>query len=399
MIKLNRLVDCCGCASCVQVCPKQCISFSEDKQGFRYPNVNKSICIDCGNCERVCPMLSQREVVFPKFVYAAKNKVEEIRRVSSSGGIFTLLAEKIISEGGVVFGARFDEHWEVIHDYTETIEGLAAFRGSKYMQSRIGNNYQNVKSFLLKGRRVLFSGTPCQIAGLKSYLGKDYDNLVCVDFVCHGVPSPKVWRRYLKEICCKNDRKNVLQMFISQKDFLIKNVNFRDKSTGWKKYSFSVSFSETLAERNHNVFSQSVVYSENAFMKAFLENIILRPSCYGCRFKDGKSGSDIGLGDFWGIDKFKPEIDDDLGVGLIMINSIKGYALYSSIVSDCIEMTYEEAKKYNPSIYLSSSMHPMRSYFFWRLDKSFNLHRLINRCVQYESNIMYRILRKLKFVR
>ena len=399
MIKIDRLVDCCGCASCVQVCPKQCISFNEDKQGFRYPKVNKSICIECGSCERVCPMLKPHESVLPKSVYAAKNKDIEVRIASSSGGIFTILAEKIISEGGVVFGAKFDEHWEVVHDYAETIVDLAAFRGSKYLQSRIEDNYQKAKSFLVKGRKVLFSGTPCQIAGLKSYLQKDYDNLVCVDFVCHGVPSPKVWRRYLKEVALKSDKNSVSRMFISKTDTLVKSVTFRDKATGWKNYSFTVSLSETSGEGEQTTVSQSAIFSENAFMKAFLKNIILRPSCYACRFREGRSGSDITLGDFWGIDKLRPEVDDDLGVGLIMINSDKGSSICSLISADSIEMTYDEARKHNPSIYSSSKMHPMRPYFFWSLDKSFNLHRLIDRSVQYKPDILYRVLRKIKCVR
>lgn len=399
MIKINRFTDCCGCASCVQVCPKQCISFSEDKQGFRYPQVNKSICISCGSCERVCPMLKQHEVKVPQLVYAAKNKDEDIRRISSSGGIFTLLAERILSEGGVVFGARFDENWEVVHDYTETIEGLAAFRGSKYLQSRIEDNFQKTKSFLAEGRKVLFSGTPCQIAGLKSYLQKDYENLICVDIVCHGVPSPKVWRRYLKEVAKKSDNNSSSQIIFSNNRSLVKSVNFRDKSTGWKKYSFTVNLSESRTEGEHNTVSQSAIFLENAYMKAFLKNIILRPSCYACRFREGKSDSDITLGDFWGIDRLKPEIDDDLGVGLIMINSVKGNLIYSSVSSDYIEMTYDDAKKHNSCIYKSSNIHPMRTYFFGHLDKTSNLDSLINQSVQSKSGFMYRVLRKLKLVR
>ena len=214
MIKITKLVDCCGCASCVQVCPKKCISFSEDKQGFRYPLVNESICIDCGSCERVCPMLIDRVKTTPIIVYAAKNRNELIRRASSSGGIFSFLAERVLSEGGVVFGAKFDDNWEVVHDYTESIDGLASFRGSKYLQSRIEDNYQKVKFFLQNGRKVLFSGTPCQIAGLKSFLQRDDGNLITIDFVCHGVPSPKVWRKYLEEKVIKNDR-NLLSRFFS----------------------------------------------------------------------------------------------------------------------------------------------------------------------------------------
>ena len=197
MIDIKEKNNCCGCSACVQICPKQCISMAADNEGFLYPQVNSAICIDCGLCEKVCPVINQSAPREPLVVYAAKNNNEDIRLKSSSGGIFTLLAEKVIEEGGVVFGAKFDADWNVVHDYTETIEGLAAFRGSKYVQSIIGDNFKTAKQFLNNGRKVLFSGTPCQIAGLKKYLRKEYDNLLTVDVVCHGVPSPMVWRDYL----------------------------------------------------------------------------------------------------------------------------------------------------------------------------------------------------------
>ena len=184
----------------MQCCSRHCISMHEDNEGFLYPIVDKEACIDCGLCEKVCPVIHQGEPTEPLSSYIAINPNEEIRLKSSSGGIFTLLAEKIIADGGVVFGARFDKNWNVVHAWTDTIVGLAPFRGSKYVQSRIGNTYKETKEFLQQGRKVLFSGTPCQVAGLKKYLRKEYDNLLTVDFICHGVPSPGVWRRYLSEL-------------------------------------------------------------------------------------------------------------------------------------------------------------------------------------------------------
>lgn len=208
MIHITNRQDCCGCAACAQRCPKQCISMKEDAEGFLYPTVDTEVCIDCGLCEKVCPELNSGRERQPQKVYAAINKDEKIRLGSSSGGVFTALAEQTIDEGGVVFGARFDENWEVVHAYTETKEGLTAFRGSKYVQSRIGNAYKDAERFLRNGRKVLFTGTPCLVMGLKLYLGRDYDNLLTVDFLCHGVPSPKAWRLYLKEevarMCDKN---------------------------------------------------------------------------------------------------------------------------------------------------------------------------------------------------
>jgi len=191
---------CTGCNACYSICPAHCISIQEDPEGFLYPVIEKEKCTSCKKCENICPAAVKGNKRKPLSVYAARNPDEQIRRQSSSGGIFTLIAEYIIQKGGVVFGARFNDNWEVVHDYTETVEGLAVFRGSKYVQSRIGDTYIKTKNFLLAGRKVLFSGTPCQIAGLKAYLQKDYDNLLTVDLVCHGVPSPLVWKRYLDEV-------------------------------------------------------------------------------------------------------------------------------------------------------------------------------------------------------
>jgi len=215
MIQIKDKSVCCGCSACVQICPKQCISLKEDKEGFLYPTVNHAFCVECGKCEKVCPELHPFEVHEPLKVYAAKHQDDAVRKVSSSGGIFTLLADMVIDEGGVVFGACFDSDWSVVHDFTETHEGLQAFRGSKYLQSRIGNTYRQAEVFLKAGRKVLFTGTPCQIAGLKKYLHKDYENLLAVDFVCHGVPSPLVWKKYLEEIIACQCEKNTVLLSLS----------------------------------------------------------------------------------------------------------------------------------------------------------------------------------------
>lgn len=180
-------------------CPLQCIDLVTDKEGFLYPQVDVTRCIDCGKCEKVCPELVEAGERKATGIYAGVNPDDEVRRASSSGGIFTLLAESVLAENGVVFGARFDKDWNVVHDYTESKEGLGTFRGSKYVQSRNGETFKQAERFLKAGRKVLFSGTPCQIMGLKRYLRREYDNLLTVDFVCHGVPSPLVWRKYVEE--------------------------------------------------------------------------------------------------------------------------------------------------------------------------------------------------------
>lgn len=231
MIEIRNKRDCCGCNACVQKCPQQCIGQSEDAEGFIYPQVDKARCVGCGLCEKVCPVINQNPKSKPLKVMAGRNGNEEIRMVSSSGGAFTLLAGEIIGRGGVVFGARFDENWNVVHSYTECTDGLAAFRGSKYVQSRIGETFSQAEKFLKQGREVLFTGTPCQIAGLRRFLGKEYDNLLSMDIVCHGVPSPGVWKEYLKQTT-----QNLSPIG------RIVGINFRDKRTGWKEYSFSLPY-------------------------------------------------------------------------------------------------------------------------------------------------------------
>ena len=249
MINIEDKKQCCGCSACVQRCPKQCIVMKEDEEGFLYPVADKDVCIDCNLCEQVCPVLRQREEREPLDVYAAFNKNEEVRMQSSSGGVFTALAESIIKEGGVVFGARFNEDWEVVHDYVETVEGLSAFRGSKYVQSRIGCTFSQAEQFLKQGRKVLFSGTPCQIAGLKLFLRKEYENLLSVDFICHGVPSPGVWRQYLNEfIALMGNKKN--SVFSPSKPMVLNSIRseeiqfcshpLRAHRARSKKYSFAL---------------------------------------------------------------------------------------------------------------------------------------------------------------
>ena len=372
MIYIKDKKECCGCSACVQKCPKQCISLQEDNEGFLYPIVDKETCINCGLCEKVCPVLHQNQPRKTLKAYAAINKNEEIRLQSSSGGVFTLLAEKIINEGGVVFGARFDDNWEVKHDYTDTIEGLAAFRGSKYVQSRIEDNFQKAENFLKEGHKVLFSGTPCQIAGLKRYLRKEYENLLTIDIICHGVPSPKVWNMYLKETCFKllKNKPNETEKSVSQMDETYKScieaISFRSKITGWKKYSFMLQL-KTPDDNNENAVVFAEPFAENIFMRAFLSDIILRPSCYECPAKQGKSHSDITIADFWGIDKIDPAFDDDKGCSAILLNTEKGELCYPVKQIQYENKSLNDVILYNFAYYKNSKPHPMRKKFFMNL--------------------------------
>lgn len=369
MIKINEETDCCGCASCMQRCPEQCILMKEDVKGFLYPFIDKTKCIDCGLCEKVCPVQNQDQSLSPIQVQAVRNKKEEIRMSSSSGGYFHLLAEKIISRGGVVFGAAFDDQWEVHHTYAETIQGLQAFLGSKYVQSRIENTFSEAEEFLKLGRLVLYSGTSCQIAGLKKYLRKTYDNLFTVETVCHGVPSPKIWRDYLDSLPLKRiSRKHTV--LLSLKDIpVITGMSFRDKSTGWKKFSLVISgiTEQGKAENMVLPFNNRVIVSENAwkniYMKAFLNNLSLRPICFTCPAKSGKCHSDFSLSDFWAVDRYCPQFNDDKGITLVHLNSKSAIELDKEIEADRVVLNPK--KVYNRS-FVYSAIHKFDEAVFWK---------------------------------
>lgn len=341
---------CCGCTACYSICPKHCITMTLDTEGFLYPCVNNELCIDCEKCIKVCPFHNTFRKSEPKEVFAAINTDEKIRMESSSGGIFSFIAEQVIKEGGVVFGAKFTNDWQVEIAATETIEGLSDFRGSKYLQARMGQSLKQAKSYLLAGRKVLFCATPCQIAGLNHYLGKDYDNLITVDFVCHGVPSGKVWDKYIKEVAG-----------IGKK--AIKNLRYRTGSKGLKHYHFILEYNSV--DGSYTMRSSS---KENHYMQAFLSDMILRPSCYACQAKCGRSQSDITLADFWGIEQVYPEIDDDKGTSLLLVHSDKGLKALESSEISLVPTSYLEALKHNPSIESSANPHIHRSQFFQKLE-------------------------------
>ena len=394
MIQITNSSDCCGCSSCVQVCPKQCISFDEDEKGFCYPIVNMESCIDCGLCEMVCPCLNSSESIFPREVYAVKNPDENVRKESSSGGVFTMLAEAIIDQGGVVFGAKFNEKWEVVHDYTETKDGLKAFRGSKYVQSLIRDTYIKTRDFLKVGRKVLFSGTPCQVAGLRKFLRKEYDNLITVDFICHGVPSPGIFRWYLQEeinnyiIQNTSNRSEYIPIHSIPKESIklpkslsIMAVRFRDKQEGWKKFGFTIDLilSSNRGEQKYDTISSNLI--ENVFLKGFIADLYLRPSCHKCPSRNYKSGSDITVSDFWGQEYMFPDFDNDTGVSAVIIKTEKGESLYSSLKWPIQEKkSIDQVISYNKSL-LFSKPETYRCKKFWSLPLVYTFSDRVNKSV------------------
>lgn len=338
MIEVLHKIDCCGCEACVQICPVPCINLSSDEEGFFYPKVDLDKCVDCEMCVDVCPVIHPREPVVPLAKYAAMNLNEPIRLESSSGGMFHALAQKVIEQGGVVFGARFAEDWSVVHDYTETLEGIKAFMGSKYVQSKINKSFIVAEKFLKEGRLVLFTATHCQIAGLRNFLGRDYENLLSVDIICHGVPSEKIWKKYLTEVAP------------SEK---VTSVQFRSKKEeGWGRYHINID-----TETRHH----SSLYKENPYQKALIQNLSLRPSCARCCAKNGNSGSDLLLGDYWGVRQMFPEMDDDKGTSVVVAFTAKGLDFFNSLHLryQIIEMKEGERIKLNSVI-----MHLNRDRFF-----------------------------------
>lgn len=344
MIRIRNKKLCSGCSACASICPHGCIAMIEDNEGFLYPKIDGKTCVNCGLCDKICHESHPYEKKDFLDVYAAINNNEYTRLKSSSGGLFTSLAESTISKDGIVFGARFDDSWQVVIDYTDTMDGITAFVGSKYVQARTSTAYKDAERFLKNGREVLFTGTPCQIAGLKHFLRREYENLTTVDFICHGTPSPKVWRRYIKE--------NVQNEYSE-----IKKILFRDKSQeGWKRFHF------TIETENKYVSS---FHWNNHYMKAFLSNISLRPSCFLCMAKEGCSHSDLTIGDFWGINNVTSSFDDNKGVSLVIVNTLKGDRLLNRIL-DIKKIKVEPDLAFRDNMCYKQSVvsHPNREHFF-----------------------------------
>lgn len=394
MIHITDKKNCCGCSACVQRCPKQCIRLEEDTEGFLYPQVDEETCIKCGLCEKVCPILNQADKLSVLEVLAVKNPNDEERMNSSSGGVFLPLAREVINQGGVVFGAVYDESWEVHHVYAEKIEDVYPMMGSKYLQSKIGNSFKDAERFLKQGREVLFVGSPCQIAGLRTYLrNKQYSNLLAVDFLCHGVPSPGVWRRYLAETYGGYDAKEQsrLQATAGKNSVLLSSLNatspigdikFRDKrESGWKKFRFVVR-QKSASKADQNTVLSSDIHYMNPFMRGFLSDIYLRPSCYACKCKNGVNHSDMTIADFWGINQIAPEFDDDKGVGLVLLNTKKGEEYFSRLPMDMMPSNLEKAHYYNGGFNEHTKAHPKRDQFFFLIENGKSIKAAVDICLR-----------------
>lgn len=376
MITILNKEQCCGCKACVQACPKQCIRFNLDDTGFGYPEVNIQECINCGLCERVCPILSVQDYELPNdtLTYAAYHREELERLESSSGGIFSALAEYVINKKGVVYGAAFDDHFNVTHCYADTISDLEKLKRSKYVQSNIGHSYEEIKLFLQEGRLVLFSGVPCQVAGLRSFLRKDYSNLILLDVVCHGVASPAIWQKYLEEIKDKIALDNGIER---KEHVVIKNISFRDKRNSWRKYNISIYYEilphGPIKEKKEGEFSKCIW--EDDYMLCFLKNYSLRPSCYKCSFRNGKSRSDITLADFWGIENCVQDYNYscEKGTSLVMLHNLQMDNIIEELPVEKIKVDFKKAIKANSPV-IRDVVAPLSRSMFFRHIKTGSLH-------------------------
>lgn len=322
--------SCCGCSGCEQMCPKNCISMKPDHEGFLYPEVDESICIECGICIKHCPILTDvSRCNIPK-VYAAKYKDRGSTFKSTSGGLFIPIAKSVLSMGGVVFGCAYDENLVAKHIKVETEDELYRLQSSKYVQSDTRGIYKQVKTELQNGKEVLFSGTGCQAAGLRSFLGKDYGNLLITDIVCHGVPSPKLFKNYIDYMGKKLGG-------------TLTSYNFRSKEKrGWDLYY--------KAENGQK--SKSDYGFFDPYYSAFLYCKTYRESCYECKFANKNRVSDITLADYWGIQKFHPEFFDENGVSLVLVNTEKGKKYLEKIKDklEIIESDYNKASVMNANL-------------------------------------------------
>lgn len=356
--------DCIGCSACLNACSFNAITMRERGDTFLYPEINESNCTQCMACEKACPAIKEKQFdrLENPVCYAAWNDKDEIRMDSSSGGVFTSLAKKIIENQGYVYGTAFDEELKLSHEECSSSDDLERLRGSKYFQSKIGLVFSQIKRNLKDGKQVLFVGTPCQVAGLNTFLKKDYENLITCDFVCHGIASAKIFESYIEDIERENQSK-------------VKSFHFRRKKEGWKDFNVDISYESGL--RVETPFLQ------NPFMKGFLADIYLRPSCYQCKYSRLPRVADITLADFWGIWNCMPEIYDKKGVSAVTLNSPKGIELYSQVENlKSIETKLDLIIDGNPSLNSSVTLPRKKRKLFYKLYRSdMAFHAIINTCL------------------
>lgn len=350
-IRLKCDVNCTGCTACQNICPTNCIIMIEDKEGFLYPSIDESKCIECGKCIETCNF-SLKKVRCKEIskVYASYSLNESVRQKSSSGGIFSEMASEVIKNGGHVYGAMWGDKYDIVHHtYIDDEADIKKLQGSKYVQSNILDSYKNVLNDINNGKKILFSGTPCQIAGLYKYLKRDYESLITCAVICHGVPSPMVWRKYVRFIEGK-------------KEISLSDISFRDKSKeGWKNFYVKYAF---------NNYEEYYRKDEDIYFRGFMENLFLRPSCYECGGKWKSDIADIVLGDLWGNEKIIPFVNCYDGVSTVLINTKKGEQFFGQVKKKCYchLVEYSEVYQYNSVLRKPVKESTSRKRFFEELE-------------------------------
>lgn len=372
---------CTGCMACYNACNHNAIKLLADKEGFLRPQIDTNYCVNCGQCSSSCPILTEKNLYgrIPTSVYATWAQDKSTVLKSSSGGVFTLMANYVLKQHGVIFGAKFDEKTKsVIHVQIESLDQLYLLQGSKYVQSCVGKTYSSCRSHLKQGRKVLFVGTPCQIAGLLSYLkGKYIENLYTVDLVCHGVPSPMIFSKYLSYL------ENVYQSQVA-------NFNFRDKRWSWNRFNVKCSF------QNGKVYYGT--WEEDPYLRGFLRELFLRPSCHNCKFSEPRRYSDITLGDFWGFkERQKEKMNLDKGVSLVLVNTEKGENIFraSEGKAVCYSRDYKDAIDTQQALRKCFPPSPLREKFWGDYNKMSFVYLLNKYCypnaLPFTKKIKYRI--------
>jgi len=368
--------DCTGCMACVNVCPNEALDIVTDKEGFDHPKLNEKHCVDCGLCEKACPILNPIiRNIKEQQVYACWTNDKQLRLKSSSGGLFTELARVVLLKGGIVFGVALDKNLTVHHTYVMIEKELSKLRGSKYVQSRIEETYKTVKKFLHEEKTVLFSGTPCQIAGLRGYLGKDYNTLFTTDIICHGVPSPMIFEEY--------------KSYMEQKlDAKIEDIKFRGKKYSWT--FFNISINESIEkEKGKNYIGK---YYSDPYLRGFLRDYFLRPSCYECKFTNMNRMGDVTIADYWGY-KGKNKEDkkcEELGVSLAIVNTEKGNQLFNVCKPQLTyyQKTIEDAYRTNRSL-VSPFPAPLTRDAFWKDYYTLAFEEVVRKWMKPERIPMY----------
>lgn len=357
--------ECAICGACINACPVDAISLDKVHLDFRYPQIKEDICIHCNRCEKACPILGNKgkpENGYP-VAFAAKSENDPMRMRSSSGGIFYELSDRMLRDGGYVCGAVFDDKFHVKHILSNAKEDILRMMGSKYAQSDVGRCYREIKDVLEKGCKVLFSGCPCQVAGLRTFLGKEYPNLLLVELICHGIPSDHMLQTYIHMQEKKYGAK-------------LKRMEFRNKANGWHSSSVIMGF------ENQRVYSKPI--TGDAYMSGFLGSVTLKDSCYDCHFRNFAAGSDIILGDFWGAEVELSE-DDNKGISAILVISGKGMDIIDRCNLALTPANVETVIKYNKNLLCSAAPSPQRSSFYASADTN-GLEETIRRYLE-ESTI------------